>query len=103
MSVSAHVSGNANQINAAFLFPVGPYLSASFTKIHKTSFLAIPAIKNQQLEALHTFPDSAPHKRESRVMPTRSSANNNRDLCRNYIEAEKKLGKKCRRERVLQG
>ena len=103
MSVPAHVSGNANQINAVFLFPVSPYLSASFTKIHKIPFLVTPPIKNLQLEAPHTSPDGAPHKCESHVMPTRISANNNRDVCRNYVEAEKKLRKKCWCKCVLQG
>lgn len=91
MCAPAHVAGTANQINAAFLFPVGPYISATFTKVHKTSFSVTPANKNPQLEAPHTFPDSAPCKQNSQVMPTRISANNNRDLCRNYAESKTKM------------
>lgn len=58
MSVPAHTSGNANQINAVFLFLVGPYLFLGFRKTQKTFFLVTPAIKNLQLKHLTFFSDT---------------------------------------------
>ena len=97
MSVPDHTSGNANQTNAALLFPVGPYLSAGFTKIHKTFFLVTPATKDLQHEATHISFETklwiSPQNCETQMMSTGISAKTSRDLCRNYVEADRKLRK----------